>query len=324
MSFLLRVLLITCLLGALPVQAAVYRWVDENGRTHFSDRAPAQGAFEVQGVEPAAGEQVAEEPADLPPPAVAPQVDVDAGSLLASLIADIRPGTPGVTDLFFLGFAGDAKQGVFMRETLYAKKLFEQQYDAEGRAFALVNHQDTESSLPHANVENLGEMLRALGKAMDDEDVLYLYLTSHGSKEHQLVIDFPSYHYSWLSAPKLRKLLEASGIRYRVLVISACYSGGFIPSLRNPTTVVATAADAQNTSFGCSDANDFTWFGKAIFEQQMAHGVGILPALDEARDIVREMEIEANYEHSNPQLVIGSEIRKVVETLVPRAIASGQ
>lgn len=313
-----NLLLLTCLSAFSPAGAEIYRWVDEQGRTHFSDRAPQQEYFEIEG--PADSSLSHQEGEELPEPLSpdrSPKVAVDSTQLIDKLIAGIQPGTPGVTDVFFVGFAGDAKQGVFMRETLYAKRLFEQQYNAKGRAFSLINHQDTSGQIPHANIENLGKLLRALGEVMDDEDVLYLYLTSHGSKDHRLVVDMPPHQYDWLSASALGEIMNASGIRYRVLVISACYSGGFVPALRSPATVVATAADAENTSFGCSDDNDFTWYGEAIFERQMTQGVAMLDALDKARDIVREMEAEQNYEHSNPQFVVGSEIREVVDALEP-------
>lgn len=309
------------LLAALPAQAEIYRWVDENGRTHFSDRAPPQGIVDTQtpNADPApqAITEFAPSPANFIPNAEPPKHPE-----LRGLPEKIRPGTPGVTDVFFLGFAGDAGQGVFMRETLYAKKLFERQYDAQDRAFALVNHNSTDGRIPHANIDNLGAMLIALGQAMDDEDVLFLYLTSHGSKEHELVIEMPPHDYRWLSAPTLRRLLDASGIRYRILVVSACYSGGFVPALRGPATAVATAADAFNTSFGCSDANAFTWYGKALFERQMSQGTPIMTALQEARNIVREMEADAGYKHSNPQLEVGDEIQAAAARLVPGAPTS--
>ena len=306
-----QLFLLSCLLVGAQSHADIYRWVDENGRTHFSDRAPTDGNVQPESLRPDPGPQSVNAPEPSPANFI-PGPDLPTKTGLYGLPGKIRPGTPGVTDIFFLGFAGDAGQAVFMRETLYAKKLFERQYGGEGRAFALVNHSSTDGYIPHASIDNLGAMLSALGDAMDDEDVLFLYLTSHGSKEHELVVDMPPHDYPRLSAPTLRRLLDAAGIRYRILVVSACYSGGFIPALRSPTTLVATAADAFNTSFGCSDANAFTWYGKALFEQQMNEGVPIMMALRNARTLVREMEADAGYEHSNPQLEIGAEMHTVM------------
>ncbi|HEV7392919.1 MAG TPA: C13 family peptidase [Burkholderiales bacterium] len=61
---------------------------------------------------------------------------------------------------------------------------------------------------------------------------------------------------SGLSASELGKLLKESGIRHKVVVISACYSGGFIDAVRSDHTLVITAARHDRTSFGCSDENE--------------------------------------------------------------------
>jgi hypothetical protein len=49
------------------------------------------------------------------------------------------------------------------------------------------------------------------------------------------------------------------------VVISACYSGVFIPWLANPNNLVVTAADANHSSFGCEDRAKWTYFGNAFF-----------------------------------------------------------
>jgi hypothetical protein len=84
--------------------------------------------------------------------------------------------------------------------------------------------------------------------------------------------------------------------------VSACFAGGFIEPLKSPYTVIATAADATHSSFGCSDDRDFTYYGEAIFARQMARGTGIMPSLQGAKDIVAEMEKATGYPASNPQL----------------------
>ena len=54
-------------------------------------------------------------------------------------------------------------------------------------------------------------------------------------------------------------------MRHKVVVISACYSGIFIPRLANPDILVITAADADHPSFGCQDKAKWTYFGDAFF-----------------------------------------------------------
>jgi hypothetical protein len=63
----------------------------------------------------------------------------------------------------------------------------------------------------------------------------------------------------------LANMLARTGMRHKVVVISACYSGIFIPRLANPDILVITAADADHPSFGCQDKAKWTYFGDAFF-----------------------------------------------------------
>jgi hypothetical protein len=60
-------------------------------------------------------------------------------------------------------------------------------------------------------------------------------------------------------------MLARTGVRHKVVVISACYSGVFIPRLANPNMLIITAADADHQSFGCRDKARWTYFGDAFF-----------------------------------------------------------
>jgi Peptidase C13 family len=44
-------------------------------------------------------------------------------------------------------------------------------------------------------------------------------------------------------------LLKKSGIRWKVVVISACYGGGFIDPVKDDTTLVITATRHDRRSF---------------------------------------------------------------------------
>ena len=117
---------------------------------------------------------------------------------------------------------------------------------------------------------SLEKALRALAQKMNpDEDVLLLYLTSHGSEEHELRVHQPPLPFDQLTPERLRAALDASGIRWRVLVVSACYSGGFTAALRADSAIVATASAANRRSFGCSNEAEWTYFGRAYFDEAL-------------------------------------------------------
>ena len=110
-------------------------------------------------------------------------------------------------------------------------------------------------------------------------------------------------------------MLKHSGIRWKVIVISACYAGGFIAPLKDDHTLIITAARSDRTSFGCDDQNDFTYFSEAYFKEALPKSAGFAEAFEQAKVLVqareaadfREGGMEAE-EHSEPQLFQGKAI----------------
>ena len=99
------------------------------------------------------------------------------------------------------------------------------------------------------------------------KDILVVLLTSHGSPDGLAVV--AGHHTETLSPRALRSMLNASGARYRVVIISACYSGVFARALADPRTLVITAAAPDRPSFGCEDGATWTYFGDAFFNQAL-------------------------------------------------------
>jgi len=153
-----------------------------------------------------------------------------------------------------------------------------------------------------------------------EQDILFLFLTSHGSREHEFVLSQKGMSLPDLPAKTLAALLKDSGIRWKVVVVSACYSGGFIPPLRDEATLVITAARADRTSFGCADENDFTYFGRAYFKEALPKANSFQHAFRQAEILVKEWEAKDAKDaaaaggkpdkdaESLPQMSVGSEI----------------
>ena len=117
-------------------------------------------------------------------------------------------------------------------------------------------------------------------------------------------------HLRDLDPPSLRQMLDAAHIRWRIVVVSACYSGGFIEALKSDTTLVMTAADAHHTSFGCGSESDFTYFGKAYFDQALRKGTSFTGAFEDARRIIEARERGEGKTPSNPQMYVGARCAK--------------
>lgn len=234
--------------------------------------------------------------------------------LLAHAIDTLPAQRPGAIDLYALGFAGDGTQDVFRNEVAYFPQLADRRLHARG-VLTLVNHLDSVQPNPHplATYENLQQALRGIASRMDPgEDILFLYLTMHGTPEHELAVYFPPFIEDALVPEDLRELLDEAGIRNRVLVISACYSGGFIRELRDPDTLLITAARADRTSFGCGSDSSVTWFGRAWMVEGLNREGGFAPAYEYATRRVREWERAEGIEASFPQMAEGKRIRALL------------
>ena len=78
---------------------------------------------------------------------------------------------------------------------------------------------------------------------------MFLYLTSHGSKHQKLSVIFMPLRLNDVEPHFLKESLDSSGIKYRVLVISACYSRLFIEPLMDDYTIILTSSASGKQSF---------------------------------------------------------------------------
>jgi hypothetical protein len=171
----------------------------------------------------------------------------------------------------------------------------------EGRVVRLVNRADTMKTTPLATRDNLAAAVRAIGAAMDkSEDVLILFMTSHGTRGG-FVLQLPGQRPVEFPPRELAKILDSAGIQNRVVIVSACYSGTFVPPLANDNTIVITAADARNPSFGCAPGREWTFFGDAFFNRALRPGVDLQRAFNGARITISEWELVEKLSPSNPQ-----------------------
>ena len=158
-----------------------------------------------------------------------------------------------------------------------------------------------------ATVGTLAASLRAAGAAMEaEDDVLVVVLTSHGSPDGLAIV--AGRREDTLTPTDLREMLDGSGAKYRAVIISACYSGVFIPALADARTLVITAAAADRPSFGCEDGATWTYFGEAFFNQALRTARNLEAAFAEARRLVTARELKEGFEPSNPQMAGGSEV----------------
>lgn len=228
---------------------------------------------------------------------------------LDNALDSLTPRTPGRINVYFVGFAGSGSQAVFMREVIYVKALFEKRFDAIGHSIALINNPATAQSVPLATITSLHDSIAEIGKRMTDDDILVVFLTSHGSAEAGVNVSLVPFEFDDLDPQTLKDMLDDAHIRQRVVIVSACYSGIFVKPLTDPNTLVITAADTTHTSFGCSNEADFTYFGEAYFAHGLAQTTSFTDAFQIAEPIIEKREDAAGYVHSHPQMAVGAAIK---------------
>ena len=149
------------------------------------------------------------------------------------------------------------------------RALLRERLGAQGRTVLLVNSRSTVDELPLANGPNLAAVLEGMAARMGPEDLLFLHITTHGSRKHRLSVSFENLGLNDLSAEEVGEIVDGAGLSWRVVVVSACFSGGFIKALKSPRAMIITAASAKRTSFGCKSGREYTYFGAAFYRDSL-------------------------------------------------------
>jgi hypothetical protein len=84
-----------------------------------------------------------------------------------------------------------------------------------------------------------------------------------------------------------------------------------------------TAADATHTSYGCGSLSELTFFGRAMFDEQLRKTHSFEQAFARAVPLIQQREIDADKEDgfSNPQIRVGANIGPVLRALEQRLAA---
>ncbi|MFO6447503.1 C13 family peptidase [Erythrobacter sp. NE805] len=239
---------------------------------------------------------------------------------LEAALAALAPQRPGTADTYVLAIALDSDP-VFAREAREAGRVLAARYGATGRTVTLAGPDGTADDLPQGSISALLLGLARIGELIDpQEDVLVLYTTSHGA-DIGLAYHYGDTGYGILSPARLKAALAEAGIARRVLILSACYSGVFVPELASPDTAILTAAASTRSSFGCVAENDWTYYGDALVNRALRQPVGLEEAARIAGRSVAEWEAKSRFLASLPQVSIGAGARgwlPVIEAGMPQ------
>lgn len=238
---------------------------------------------------------------------------------LSNAISGLMPQRPGVIDAYVVSIGLDSDP-VFGREAGEAQKVLARRYGATGRSIFLAAGAGPEATgAAQGSPPNLATALAAVAAKMNvKEDVLVLFATTHGDPRLGLVYRDGNNAVGMIAPRKLASLLDDLKIERRLIILSACYSGVFVPALSSDQTVIVTAASSQRTSFGCAPGNDWTFFGDALINTALRKVQPLDKANDEARSLITLWEAGRGLIPSDPQIFIGDKARHWLDPLEAR------
>jgi hypothetical protein len=237
------------------------------------------------------------------------QVIYGQRTMVHKALAELGPRNPGRPNLYVVAFGADGGEDVFRNEAEYAAKMFPQRFGADTHVMVLENNPGSLEKHPLATWTNLEETLDGLASLMKpDEDILLLYMTTHGDEDHNLLVDMDPLPLDQIGASDLSDILNKRPFKWKVVVVNACYSGGFVPTLQGPGTLVITAARSDRSSFGCGTDSDITYFGRAWLVDGLNHTPDFMEAFRKASTEIAQWEAKDKLTPSEPQMSVGSGI----------------
>ena len=140
-----------------------------------------------------------------------------------------------------------------------------------------------------------------VAKAAEATAGCLFYVTSHGEPKGA------TFGPSMILTPKLlgQLMADACPSRPSVVIVSACFSGVFVPALKAPDRMVMTAARRDRASFGCGADSVRTYFDDCVLKA-MKTVTGFLALPPAVKACVAEREkAEGMSPPSEPQSYVG-------------------
>lgn len=239
----------------------------------------------------------------------------DSRKLQAALAA-LQPQRPGTIDVYVVAAGLDADP-VFGRESAEAARVLSRRYGAAGRTLLLAAGGGAGSAASaNGSPANLAIALGAVAQKMDlSEDVLIFFATTHGAPRVGLVYKDGDSGYGMIAPRRMAQLLGGFGFRRKMVLISACFSGAFLPEIADDDSIVVTAASAQTPSFGCAPSSDWTFFGDALINNALRSPVPFDTAVGQAFGLVTQWEMFKGVPPSAPQFHLGPRARAWLDPL---------
>lgn len=238
----------------------------------------------------------------------APPAQVAAPAAPISREPEPAPPAEPPGRIIFAGFAMHSQSKAFRNDVLLAEKRVSE-IDPNALMLKLANPaRDQSTEWPQATAENFTLVMTKMAEVARPRDRVLLLISTHANPG-LLNINAAGKNLQPITPRMLSDALAPLAKVPTMVVLSACYSGAFIESLKAPQRVVLTATDARLASFKCQYDGQHTPFAEALFGPA---GVGSLAVTDwmaEARKSIAAQEKRRKLPASKPQIFVGDEAK---------------
>ncbi|MBV7541290.1 C13 family peptidase [Acidovorax sp. sic0104] len=210
--------------------------------------------------------------------------------------------------IIFAGFAMHSQSKAFRNDVLLAEKLVSR-IDPNALMLKLANPARNESTeWPQATAENFALVMAKTAEVAKPRDRVLLFISTHANPG-LLNISAAGKNLQPITPRMLSDALAPLIKVPTMVVLSACYSGAFVESLKAPQRVVMTATDVRLTSFKCQYDGQHTPFAEALFGQAGAGSLAVEDWMAEARRSITAQEKRRKLPASKPQMFVGDEAK---------------
>ena len=177
---------------------------------------------------------------------------------LDKALAALQPQKKGVVDAYVVAIGLDSDP-IFGREAREAGKVLSRRYNATGHTIVLAGTDGADLDRVFDVVGSTLAVAEGWHRGPQVTGTLDPQATAgHGAQEGLAYHDGDE-GFGIIAPARLARMFDELGIRNRLLILSACYSGVFVPAMASDTTALLTAASADRTSFGCAAEKDWTF-----------------------------------------------------------------
>ncbi len=208
--------------------------------------------------------------------------------------------------IIFAGFAMHSQSKAFRNDVLLTEKSV-LSIDPNAIIFRLNNPAfGQDADWPYATTQNIEEVFKKISALARDKDKMIILMSTHGNVD-VLSVNFNTQYYPHVNAKQLNEWMRDLRGKPTLLVLSACYSGSFLPTVSGPSRIVMTAAAKDKASFGCQFHSSNTYFMDALLNQSALTTLSLEQLMDQAKKTVAKKELDQKLSPpSMPQIFVGN------------------